>query len=290
MTVRIYLVVLAGLLFASAARAEDCSEESPPDTASRRSQAKQWFSRGEAATAAGDQIAALKAYQCSLKLVPHGFTAFNLAQIAEQVGDLELAISGYNQYLLLAPDAADSQEVKDRVAFLKERLTKLREEDLGAVTAAAIGEFKPPEGLPLPTQPAPTVEKPPQPLPAPTQASEPATEVSVPRQGRHGYRTAAWISFGSAFVLVAGGVISNLVARSEMDTCRTDYNRGDRAAAESACSSAKPYAYLSYAAFGLGAAAAVLGTIFVLQPTEASEVAMGVLPEGGLSLRWAGRF
>jgi tetratricopeptide (TPR) repeat protein len=290
MTMRISVVVLAVFLAANAARAEDCPDEIPSDSGARRAQAKLWFAKGEGAADAGDQVAALKAYQCSLKLVPHGFTAYNIAQICEQMGDLEMAITGYNQYLLLVPDAKDSQEINDRLDSLRQRLIKLRKEDLGS-TAAVTGEPASAQAgapatkvaeAPAPTPPVPAVEV----------AGKPEGEVSASagRQSRSGYRTAAWISYGAAGIFVVGGIVTNLLARSKMDSCRTNYNNGDRPAAESACSDAKPFAYMSYAAFGVGAAAAVLGTIFVLQPTRSSDVAMGLLPEGGLSLRWAGHF
>ena len=39
------------------------------------------------AEAASDPVNALKAYQCSLKVVPHAFTAYNLARLAEKTGE-----------------------------------------------------------------------------------------------------------------------------------------------------------------------------------------------------------
>ena len=61
--------------------------------------------------------------------------------------------------------------------------------------------------------------------------------------------------------------------------------------ADSACSNATPLAYLSYGLIGLGAAAVVVGAaLLIVQPSESSDVAVGLLPEGGLSLRWAGNF
>jgi hypothetical protein len=60
--------------------------------------------------------------------------------------------------------------------------------------------------------------------------------------------------------------------------------------AESACNDAKPLAYLSYGLFGVGAAAAVVGTVLVLHPTESSDVALNLLPEGGLTLGWSGTY
>jgi hypothetical protein len=77
-----------------------------------------------------------------------------------------------------------------------------------------------------------------------------------------------------------------------MSTCRSKWKNGtgDISGAEAACNDAKPLAYMSYGLLGLGAAAAVVGTVLVLRPTESSEVGMNLLPEGGLALGWSGRF
>jgi hypothetical protein len=104
------------------------------------------------------------------------------------------------------------------------------------------------------------------------------------------YRTAAWIVYGGAGAALVGGLVTNLLARSNMDTCRSTYPNGGRAAAESACNDAKTMAYLSYGLFGVAAAAAVVGTVLVLHPTESSDVALKVLPQGGLTVGWSGTY
>ena len=137
MTIRYALVAVTVLLSASAVRAEVCPDDIPEDSGVRRAQAKKWFSTGEAAAGAGEDVAALKAYQCSLRFVSHGFTAYNIAQVAERVGDLELAIASYNQYLLLVPEAKDAQEVNDRLESLKDRLAKARQKEKAMAAMAA---------------------------------------------------------------------------------------------------------------------------------------------------------
>jgi hypothetical protein len=89
-----------------------------------------------------------------------------------------------------------------------------------------------------------------------------------------------------------GGLITNLLARSKMNTCNSKYNAHpqDISGAEAACSDAKPLAYMSYGLFGVGAAAAAVGTVLVLRPTESSEVGVNLLPEGGLAFGWSGRY
>ena len=108
----------------------DCPTEIPAASSTRRALAKDWFSRAEAAEAASDPIGAVKAYQCSLRLVPHAFTAFNLGRLAERTGDLELAVESFNTYLKLSPEAQDKTEIEAKLAALNERIRSLRTEQL----------------------------------------------------------------------------------------------------------------------------------------------------------------
>jgi tetratricopeptide (TPR) repeat protein len=274
MTMRFVAPALAVALLAGPVLAEECPDVVPEQNDARRALAKEWFTRGDESINRGDDLAALKAFQCSLKFVPHGFTAFNIAQIAERVGDLELAVSSYNQYLLLVPDAKDAGEISQKVEILKQRLARAKQ-----------------QARTRPVKPAgpPPVEPPPVAGDQGTVGSEQTTEeVSEKRPSRINYRTWAWVSYGGAAAFVLGGVITNLLARSKMDTCRSTYDPNDlstKSPAESACSDATALAYTSYVLFGIGGAAAALGTFFILRPTESTEVAMTPLPEGGLALR-----
>jgi hypothetical protein len=283
MTIRIAIATLSVVFAASPVLAEECPDYVPEDPSSRRVQAKYWFAQGEAAGKGNDNVAALKAYQCSLKFVPHGFTAFNIAQIAERIGDLELAITSYNQYLLLAPDAKDGQEVNEKVEALKIRLAKARE---------SAKPREPARVRPRERETADTGT-----LPTRTAAGTHAggsritveSGVKPAEASKDKYRMAAWISYGSGGVLLATGIITNILARDKMDTCRSKYSNNDKSGAESACSDAKPLAYLSYGAFGLGAAAVAAGTILLFLPGDSGDVSMNVLP-GGMALQWGGRF
>jgi tetratricopeptide (TPR) repeat protein len=242
----------------------------------RRALAKKWFAQGQTAGDAGADVAAIKAYQCSLKFVPHGFTAYNLAQIAERVGDLEVAISSYDQYLQLVPEAKDAQEVNERVAVLKRRLSKARQE----------AESGPESKRPLASSSDSPVAS-----AAPASSAHATSSESVTvTSSSSSYRTAAWVVYGGAGAVLVGGLVTNLLARNKMDTCRSTYLKVDRAAAEPSCNDAKPLAYLSYSLFGVAAAAAVVGTVLVLHPTESSDVALNVLPHGGLTLGWSGTY
>lgn len=286
MTMRTFATFLAVLLSVGSALADECPDEVSDDSGARRLQAKRWFSTGEDRTKIGDDLGALKAFQCSMKFVPHGFTAFNIAQIAERVGDLELAIAGYNKYLLLVPEAKDSDDINRKILALKERLARVRQETAAAKTPP------PPQPRPMVARPAPVAPPPLVTQPAREPRAEPSTVVDSTGDEPSGpnYRLYAWISYGSAAALIAGGLVTNLLARSKMDSCRTRYSNKDTVGADSECSSARALAYTSYALFGVGGAAAVAGTFFVLRPTDSTEVAMSPLREGGLILRWGGSF
>ena len=130
----------------------------PAASSTRRALAKDWFSRAEAAEAASDPIGAVKAYQCSLRLVPHAFTAFNLGRLAERTGDLELAVEAFNTYLKLSPEAQDKAEIEAKLAALNERIRSLRTEQLplpppGTATAPPVPDpstSSPTSSSPLP--------------------------------------------------------------------------------------------------------------------------------------------
>jgi tetratricopeptide (TPR) repeat protein len=282
MTMRAVATALAAVLSAGPVLAEECPDEIPEGSVDRRALAKKWFSRGEDAVATNDDVGALKAYQCSLKFIPHGFTAFNIAQIAERVGDLELAVASYKQYLILVPDAKDADEINRRLDALNQRLARVKRQTKTERPAA-------------PVEPPPIVEPPPvaKEQPGTTGAGQATEEVSERPSRGPNYRTWAWVSYGGAAAFLVGALITNRVAQSKMDTCNSVFKWDDpstRSAAESACADASALAYTSYVFFGVAGVAAAVGTVFVLRPTEDSEVAMTPLPEGGLAFRWGGRF
>jgi predicted RNA-binding protein with TRAM domain len=285
MTMRALATALAAVLSAGPVLAEECPEEVPEGSVDRRTLAKKWFTIGEEATRINDDVAALKAYQCSLKFIPHAFTAFNIAQISERVGDLELAVASYNQYLILAPDAKDGDEVRLKVDALKQRLGRVKRQ---TKTARPVEPVAPAPVEPVPVEPPPV---------APDEGAggsgQPTEAVSERHSRGPNYRTWAWVSYGGAAAFLVGAIVTNRLAQSKMDTCNSLFKWEDpstRSPAESACADASALAYTSYVFFGVAGVAAAVGTVFVLRPTEDSEVAMTPLPEGGLAFRWGGRF
>jgi tetratricopeptide (TPR) repeat protein len=283
MMIERFSIVLAVFLAAASVRAEECPTDMPEDDTARRALAKRWFARGEADAKAGNEVEALKAYQCSMSFVPHGFTAYNVAQIAEKTGDVELAIASYRKYLLLIPDAKDATQVNERMDQLRERLAKMREAEKAA--QANKGTDSSLDSL----LNRPPVEPP---KPRHRRVAPVTPDVSEKKSDSiWASKTTSWVTLGSGGALLVGGLVSNLMARSQMDTCRTRYKNEDQSGAESACSNAKALAYLSYGLFGVGAVAVTAGvTLLILQSSDDTEVTANALPEGGFGLRWSGRF
>jgi hypothetical protein len=260
-------------LLPASARAQDCPAEVPASSRDRRTQAKEWFTKAEAAEAKGNQVVAVKAYQCSLKMVPHAFTAFNLARLAEKTGDLELAVESYGAYLKLAPEAQDRAEVEGKITSLTARISALR------------AEPTPPP--PARTEPTPAPE--PMPVAAPI-SEEPPGGGSGGRADRDGPAVSpvVWVLAGGSAAALVGGIVLNLGARSKMDECRS-LAPTDKAAAQSACDAAKPRAYASYALIGLGAVAAAVDIALIVTGEKKTdrELSFAPLPGGGAVM---GRF
>jgi hypothetical protein len=282
------------VLSASAVRAAECPTSSPDRTEERRALAKEWFARAEAAENANNDVEAVRAYACSMKMVAHAFTAFNLGRVAERSGDLELALKSYKAYLTLKSDAPDKDEVQNKITDLQLKVTEVKENVIGAEPAAtepgATAE-KPEEGV------APSAEKPEKPLPI-----EPPPYVAERAGGGGGTnRLLVWVVGGVGVAALGTGIITNIMARNYMSTCvsEADKNPPQLASAQSACNSAKPAAYTSYAMFGIaGAAAAAEGFLLYRiwsrnsgggDSSDDTSVSLGWLP-GGLSLSARGRF
>ena len=102
--------------------ADDCPRAPPESPRERRALASLWFGRAEGAEAAGLHGVAFGAYSCSFTIVPHPFTAYNLARVAEEVGDLKVALLAYRDYLRLETKPADRSEVEARIGLLEARL------------------------------------------------------------------------------------------------------------------------------------------------------------------------
>jgi hypothetical protein len=233
-----------------------CPSEIPSNSRDRRALAKDWFTRAEAAESGGDPITAVKSYQCSLRIVPHAFTAFNLGRLAERTGDLELALESFNTYLKLLPEAPDKAEIEGKVRALGQRISSLRAEQQPT---------PPPPPDTRPTTPLPDVR----PAPPDTTLSQPVPPASSDGGGK-GLSPAVYAVGAAGVAALAGAVVLNLSARGKMSDCRRlAEDEATKAMALAACDDAKPRAYGSYALFGVAAAAAAADVVLILMNRRA---------------------
>jgi len=273
----LFVMLLPPLVFAD----DTCPSPASDDRGSKRILAKEWFVKGETASKAGDNILAIKAFQCSLSLIPHGFTAFNLAQVAERLGDLEMAITSYQKYLSLMPQADDVVEIRVKVADLKARLAQVQASV--RVDVDSVQKHDTP-----PVDPGPVVF-------APKKKSVAPAQVDLERSGTADsssshFGAAAWITMGAGVAMVGTGVVLNILARKKMDTSDTRYLDGDQLGAESAHNTARSFAYVSYSLFAAGAVATAVGVTLGLLPKTGNEVSVGPVAGGGLAMTLGGRF
>lgn len=289
---RLLAVPFAMLLLAPGlARAAECPESSPEDPQERRKLAKEWFSTAETAENIGDDKEATRAYACSYKMVAHPYTAFNLARVADRSGETELSLKMYKAYLALKPDATDQDEVREKIKAIEEKIAAAKEgvppETGTEPTEATATETTMPEEAPDELTP------PPQPKPAEVveRPNEPEPEEAAPSH------TWEWVVGGATVAALVGGIVTNLVARAKMDTCKTDAKNGLYATANDECNAARPMAYTSYALFGVAAVGAALDTVLIILNRRGGESTVEegytygllLLPNGG-GLTARGRF
>lgn len=77
------------------------------------------FTAAQKADAKGDLDEAIKQYRRAQVIAPHADTMFNLADAQRRAKDYDDAITSYEAYLALLPDAADRKAVEKLVAELR---------------------------------------------------------------------------------------------------------------------------------------------------------------------------
>jgi hypothetical protein len=253
---------------------ENCPPSRPASKAVRRAAAKRWFSDAEAAERRKDEVAAVRAYQCSMLMVPHAFTSYNLARVAEATGDLELALDSYRTYLVLKPNAEDKTDVSNRIQLLAQQVAAIRDRRAAAAAAAA----PPPAVFPTPRTP-------------PTQPS-PAPEHDRPAGGepaRFQLRWSDWMIGGAAAAAAVAGTALNLLARKRMEEGVAWAYNGNPVEAQSRRRTARTFAYTSYGLFGAAGAAALLELTLVVSRGHAERLT--VVPSADrVTVALGGRF
>jgi hypothetical protein len=287
------LVCSLTVLGATPVRAAECPANSPDRTEERRALAKEWFARAEAAENSGNDVEAVRAYTCSMRMVAHAFTAYNLGRVAERSGDLELALKSYRAYLTLKANAPDKDDVEAKIKDLQTKVNEVKE----GIGAAPAPSTEPP---PVAEKPEPPVAPPPE--EKPVKPEQPVRPPPPPRVTEHANgegdnHILEWVVGGVGVAALTVGIITNVVARNYMSDCNNLALKGlpYQGDAASACDSAPPYAYTSYAMFGLAGAAAVAEGILLYRLWTSSDsssdtsLSLGWMP-GGLSLSARGRF
>jgi len=255
---RFGLVVFAAFTaLAPRASAQECPPL-PEDQTARREIARKWFDRAQQTQSLGEDHVAVKAYQCSFKMVRHAFTAYNMAKLAAKIGDVEIALQAFKDYLDLAPEAEDRVEIEAKISRLQTQIDELNK-------------------------------------PAPPPVVPPVVMVAEkPRKDREAVddkpRTWGWIAAGSGVAVVGAGVVLNLVARNKRSDC-FEFVESDPSASDAACDAMEPFAYSSYAAFGLGGVALGTGLLMLIwdsngsvespQASNGLQFSVAPMPNGG---------
>jgi tetratricopeptide (TPR) repeat protein len=241
--------VAVGLALATPglAHAQGCPDDLPKSAAARRALAKEWFTQAQDAQARADEVEAVKAYACSFRIVPHAFTAYNLAKSAEKTGDLQQALQSYRNYLTLAPDAPERPEVERQIKQLEARIAHLDEPVGGRPRRAPVMEAD-----------------------------------AVARPNPHPRLRTEIIAGGAGVVALVGGIALNVIARGKANDCRTLWRMEMFAASSSACDSARAPAYASYALLGAGVAAVgAAAGLFFWERRNAARLDVALEPGGG---------
>ncbi len=107
-----------------------CPPPSPtvPPTLAQREEARQLITVGEQATLLGDQASARDHFQRAARLDPlNADLAYRLARTQEELGDTREAVREYCRYLVLAPEAADAGELRERLGELAPATPEVQE-------------------------------------------------------------------------------------------------------------------------------------------------------------------
>jgi hypothetical protein len=273
--------ILALMSVAREGLAADCPARPPEAVNARRSLAKEWFARAEAAEANGNDQLAVKAYRCSWKMVDHAFTAYNLAHAAERVGDPELALTAFRDYLERKRGTRDRWKVVEAIKSLETRLA-LAGAEASLPTVAAALPATPAGGAPAQAPPSAQV-----PLPLAVHDSSPAP---AGRATREPVSTAVWIVAGGGAAALTAGVLFNVGARRSARQCVSLADERDRLAAVYSCDRAKQLAYVSYGLFAVAGAAAAVDLVLVFgRPRAVGGIALS-LDLAGPAIAASGRF
>ncbi len=94
--------------------------DATPEDAAKRS--KELFATAQKLYKQGKFVESIAKLEEAYAAKPYAVIFFNIAKCHEQLGDVPKALRAYRDYLRLAPDAKEKQEVSDSIANLERRL------------------------------------------------------------------------------------------------------------------------------------------------------------------------
>jgi len=94
--------------------------------AADRTTARRAFERGSRLYQQARYAEAAAAFEEAYRAVPNGVVLYNLGQCYEKLGELEKALSSYQEYLRLVPQAEDREAVQTIIAGLEGRLEAVK--------------------------------------------------------------------------------------------------------------------------------------------------------------------
>ena len=181
--------------------------------------------------------------------------------------------------------------MQTKISELEAKVKEVKE-NIGGEEPATTAPPPPAEEKPEVLVAPPPEEKPEKPSPI-----EPPPQVSEPVGASHGAsHTGEWVLIGGvgavAVASLTVGIIENVMARNDMNTCNADADKvpAQLASAKAACDNAKPEAHWSYGllAVGITAAAADVGLLYhYLADGNSNGLGLGRhLGELGVDARW----
>jgi tetratricopeptide (TPR) repeat protein len=253
-SIAVALAMVLMLLSAGVARADEPEEQ--------RSRALALIKEGRARYDLGKFDEAILLFQQAYEVWPYPEALFNLAQAWRQKGDARKAVFYYRSYLRNKPDAANREEVEQRIAELEKN-----------IAAEESAKEKPPEGTTTPTDKPP--EEPQQPpadlyppkqvepepaAPAPVQAN-PSWDAPQPRW--YGDSWGWWLTGAGA---VAAGIgVYLLIDAAQLED---DADAADESKAGALFEQANDRRTIGWPTLGAGAALLTAGIIKLAIPPE----------------------
>ncbi|MCP4679507.1 MAG: tetratricopeptide repeat protein [Deltaproteobacteria bacterium] len=243
--------------------------EKPVDEDSARALAGTWFKKGAQLAEEESYEEALKAFNCSRKMVEHPDTVFNAAQAAYLSGKRETAVKMLRQYLEMAPNGRMTKEAKDlRVKIEKEKQEEEKKQQAALKKRREEEERRQKEAA--------------QAAAAAAKDEEPPAETDDEKISRMELGGYIALGFGGAS-LVTGAVLQGLAGKAVSDGEKTDDYHGEW---KDLKSKMKVYQTGALVGFIVGGVAAGVGiTLVLVGKKKNSKVEVSVAPSfDGLSI------